>query len=49
MGFSPWGREESNTTEVTELAHMHGVLARDKFKEEKTREKYQESEGCAQI
>ena len=37
MGFSPWGREESDTTEVTELAPMHGVLARDKFKEEKNK------------
>ena len=26
VGFSPWGRKESDTTEVTQHAHMHVSL-----------------------
>ena len=30
-GYTPWGRKESDATEVTEQAHMHLGFAEDSF------------------
>ena len=29
VGYSPWGRKASDTTEVTEHAHTLGILVRE--------------------